>query len=272
MCLTIILHADDYGLNAAVTAGILHGFRHGLLTSTALLANAPHAAAAIAAWKDFAPRGAEQLSPSLALRRKLDDGGRPFDLGVHLNLTQGRPLTGDRYSAELLDGEGRFPGIFRLFGRLHRRAETHFAAALRDELAAQIAWLVDHGVRPTHLNGHQYVELLPPVARLLPDLLARFAIPVVRRAVEPALARTTLWHGFRLRAWLLAAVKQRYAQSRGRRPPGTGRRSTPSILWHGACGPARRAAHRAVSGMCRTGSRRRDRHASRRIVQEGCHD
>ena len=38
---TIILHADDFGMNPAVTAGIVRGFEHGLLTSTSLLTNAP---------------------------------------------------------------------------------------------------------------------------------------------------------------------------------------------------------------------------------------
>lgn len=40
----LVLHADDLGMNRAVTHGILRGFRLGLLTSTSLLANAPDAA------------------------------------------------------------------------------------------------------------------------------------------------------------------------------------------------------------------------------------
>ena len=165
MCLTVVLHADDLGLNRAVTEGILRGFTHGLLTSTSVLANAPYAAQAIVAWKELTRRGSESW-PSLALRRGLDDARRPADLGVHLNLTQGRPMTGDKYPDALLDREGLFPGIFSLFARLRRGEADCHARAIRDELAAQIAMVVDHGVRPTHLNGHQYVELLPVVARV----------------------------------------------------------------------------------------------------------
>jgi predicted glycoside hydrolase/deacetylase ChbG (UPF0249 family) len=152
------------------------------------------------------------LWPSLALRRGLDDTRRPSDLGVHLNLTQGQPLTGDKYPAALLDREGLFPGIFSLFARLRRGEADCHARAIRDELAAQIAMVADQGVLPTHLNGHQYVELLPVVAGMLPELLSRFAIPAVRLAVEPALARTTLGHGFRVREWLLAKMKHHYAR------------------------------------------------------------
>jgi predicted glycoside hydrolase/deacetylase ChbG (UPF0249 family) len=210
VCARFVLHADDFGLNAAVNEGILRGFTHGLLTSTSLLANAPEAKRAIAAWKALSQSQAAGTR-RCALREGLDDPRQPFDLGVHLNLTQGRPLTGSRYPAELLDGAGRFPGIYRLFARLHRKPEA-FRGAVRAELTAQIAFLADHGLRPTHVNGHQYAELLPAVAALLPELLARFAIRVMRVALEPALARTTLAHQFRLRSWLLAVIKRRYAR------------------------------------------------------------
>ncbi len=43
----IVFHADDFGMNRAVTDGILRGFQHGLITATSLLANAPDAARAI---------------------------------------------------------------------------------------------------------------------------------------------------------------------------------------------------------------------------------
>ena len=205
MCARIVLHADDFGLNAAVNAGILRGFTHGLLTSTSLLANAPQAAAALAGWKALALRRTEGML-DCPLRDGLDDPGRRFDLGIHVNLTQGRPLTAARYPAALLDRDGRFPGIFGLFYRLHKPA-AYCAAARCPELAAQIAFLADHGLRPTHLNGHQYIEMLPPVTALLPELLSRFAIPTVRVAVEPALARTTLVHQGRLRAWLFVGFQ-----------------------------------------------------------------
>ncbi len=211
MCLTLILHADDFGLNKAVTEGILRGFDFGLLTSTSLLANAPGATHALQAWHERTRERDAHVLPFSLLREGLDDTGRPFDLGVHLNLTQGRPLTGDRYPAELLDSDGRFPGIWRLFTRL-RSGRNKFRAAIAAELAAQIEFVADHGVRPTHLNGHQYVEMLPTVAAILPELQERYTIAVVRVASERALARTTLWHDFRPHAWLVALVKRHYAR------------------------------------------------------------
>jgi len=205
----VILHADDFGMNTAVNGGILRAFAGGLLTSTSLLANAPCAAAALRSWKDLTGRQVAGLLPSAPARRRLSDPQRPFDLGVHLNLTQGRPLTGSRYPIELLDDRGRFPAPERLFLRLQRG--RRFRGPIESELERQVQMLVDHGFQPTHLNGHQYVEMMPAVAEILPRLLDRFQIKVVRVAVERSFVRSALLCRGRWRGWLLAGVKQAYA-------------------------------------------------------------
>ena len=110
----LVLHADDLGMNRAISEGILRGFREGLLTSTSLLANAPDAGRALQQWKGLLAEHAAGRLPSAAARRRLDDPDRPFDLGVHLNLTQGRPLSGSRYPAELLDAGRPFSRRFCL--------------------------------------------------------------------------------------------------------------------------------------------------------------
>src|SRR5499425_154918 len=78
----LIVNADDFGLTQGVSAGILSAHRHGIVTSTTLLATA-----AI---------DAEQLA-------ELRDSG--LGVGIHVNLTLGRPLSGGR---SLVDGDGRF--------------------------------------------------------------------------------------------------------------------------------------------------------------------
>jgi predicted glycoside hydrolase/deacetylase ChbG (UPF0249 family) len=205
----LVLHADDLGMSRAVTAGVLSGFRDGLLTSTSLLANAPDAAAALEQWKILLAEHAGGGLPSATRRKKLDDPLHPFDLGVHLNLTQGRPLC-EGYPAELLDSKGRFPGVFALFARLSRQG-GRFQAAILAELAAQVRVVCDRGLRPTHLNGHQYIEMLPVVREIVPELLSRFRLGVVRVAWEPGLWRSTVLRG-QFGRWPLAAVKRLFAQ------------------------------------------------------------
>lgn len=206
----VVFHADDFGMNRAVTAGILRAFTHGVLTSTALLANAPDAEAALAAWSALKERAGAGSLPSSSTRRALREPDAPFELGIHLNLTQGKPLTGHRYPPQLLDEDGCFCGIGGLFRRLHRR-RPKFESALRSELSAQIEFVLDHGQLPTHLNGHQYIETLPGLRGVLHDLLVRYRIGCLRVARERGLFRTTVANRFEAANWCLAHVKRFYA-------------------------------------------------------------
>jgi predicted glycoside hydrolase/deacetylase ChbG (UPF0249 family) len=204
-----VFHADDFGMNRAVTAGILRGFTHGLLTSTALLANAPDAHAAIREWRLLQGQHAAGRLVSMEAREQLGEPREAFELGIHLNLTQGRPLTRS-YPSQLLDSEGLFCGIGRLFRHL-RRPRSAFELALRDELAAQIEFLLDYGIRPTHLNGHQYIEILPGLRASLRTLIARYGIRTIRVAWECGLFRTTFLNGLEAKNWSLAHIKRFYA-------------------------------------------------------------
>ncbi len=206
----IVLHADDFGMNSAVTDGILRGFDEGLLTSTSLLSNAPDAAPALDCWRQLESRRRNGGLKSAARRRRLDDPTQPFDLGVHLNLTQGRPMIGARFPAELLDRAGRFAGIFGLFRRL-RRATKSTLVRIEEELACQVQFMIDRGHRPSHINGHQYIELLPSVGCIVESLLDRFGIPAVRVAWEPSWRRSFRWPGVSAAQWLLGGVKKYYA-------------------------------------------------------------
>ena len=206
---TLVLHADDLGMNEAVNRGILCGFEQGLLTSASVLMNAPHCARAISGWKELHERRERGELPSCQRRRQLGDSGAAFDLGVHLNLTQGRPITGERYPPDLLDEAGRFPGAYALARRL-MFAGVRFRPQIECELSAQIEALLDLGIAPTHLNAHQYIDMLPAVSAIVPALLHRYAIGVVRVPWERRLTRTTL---LRLEPanWCLAQVKRMFA-------------------------------------------------------------
>jgi len=206
----IALHADDLGMNAAVTDGILRGFDEGLLTSTSLLSNAPDASRALDCWRQLELQRREGRLKSAGRRRRLDDPAQPFDLGVHLNLTQGRPMTGAHFPAELLDADGRFVGVFGLFRRL-QHCQRPALERLDEELTSQVRFMLDRGHKPTHLNGHQYIELLPAVAPLVESLLERFGIPAVRVAWEPSWRRSIAWPGIRATQWLLGGAKKFYA-------------------------------------------------------------
>ena len=180
---TVFLHADDFGMNTAITDGIVTGFTHGLLTSASILANAPGFADAVRRWKWLEQERAAGRLSSAGGRGALGDNGEyPFDLGVHLNLTEGRPLT-PGFPAEFLDATGRFPGIASALRRLTLHAGRLRVPVLQ-ELSAQVERVMDAGLRPAHLNGHHYVELIPQLAEPIMALALRFQIPAVRAARE----------------------------------------------------------------------------------------
>jgi len=206
----IALHADDLGMNSAVTDGILQGFEQGLLTSTSLLSNAPDAARALDCWRHLESRRLQGSLASMARRERLRDPAQPFDLGIHLNLTEGRPRIGSRYPAELLNASGHFPGIFGLFRRLWH-GDDSVTAAIKEELTSQVQFMLDLGHRPTHLNGHQYIEMLPVVDRVVKSLLEKFCIPVVRVAWEPSWWQSFTWPGIRTSQWLIGGLKKVHA-------------------------------------------------------------
>lgn len=211
----VVFHADDFGMSAAVNSGIEIAFRDGLLTSTSLLANAPGAEAALNVWPRLITDLESGAIRSLERRRTLHDPLNRFDLGIHLNLTQGRPLTQEKFPAVLLDENGNFPGIGKLFARVNHASDDQLQA-IEAELRQQIEWMADRGFRPTHLNGHQYIELIPRIAALLPKLLRDYAIPVVRVAFERGLLRNVLLQGD-LTGWGLGLVKRHFARTFRRR-------------------------------------------------------
>lgn len=146
---TIVLCADDYGMSGAVSDGIEELVAMGRLSATGAMTGLP-------AWRR---RGA-------GLRRLV--GEHPADVGLHLTLTDQRPLT----RASRLAVDGRMPSI----GRLIRGA---FARALpleeiRAELAAQLdAFEEVWGAPPDFIDGHQHVHILPGVRRVVIEEMAR---------------------------------------------------------------------------------------------------
>jgi len=143
----LIVNADDFGLTPGVSAGILSAHHHGIVTSTTLLATAA-----------IDP---EQLA---ALR----DSG--LGVGIHVNLTLGRPLSNGR---SLVDADGRFV-----------RDASHAAACAdaRDverEVNAQVekfAYMMRR--EPTHLDTHHHVGLLAPVTDVVLEAARRLGVAV----------------------------------------------------------------------------------------------
>jgi predicted glycoside hydrolase/deacetylase ChbG (UPF0249 family) len=105
-------------------------------------------------------------------------------VGVHLNLTEGKPLSQPADVRALLGADGELDcsttklAFFSLAGPKTR-------GAIRTELAAQIQWVIESGVKPTHLDSHKHFHTFPVVFSIVCQLARRFQIPAIRFAFEP---------------------------------------------------------------------------------------
>jgi predicted glycoside hydrolase/deacetylase ChbG (UPF0249 family) len=125
---------------------------------------------------------------AVEITRKLPSLG----IGVHLNLTDGRPLSPQDRVRQLLNGEGKFACSCSKLALLSM-AGPGSRNAIRTELAAQIQWVIDRGIRPTHLDSHKHFHAFPTLFSMTCQLARRFDIPAIRFAMEPAEVSKTPW-------------------------------------------------------------------------------
>lgn len=155
----VIINADDFGFSAGTTDGILRAHRDGIVTSTTLLANMPDAAPAIARLPEAPHLGA----------------------GIHLNCSQGRPLSREGLALAEMDGVMRHTAR-SIIRECCRRPSL--LRAIEAEFDAQVHWAIDRGVRPTHLDSHRHSHAFPPIFAIVARLAARHRIPYIRRHRE----------------------------------------------------------------------------------------
>lgn len=157
----LIVNADDFGLNAGVNRAILEGHDQGIVTSATIMANLPGFDEAARLAKDY-PR---------------------LGVGLHFNLTQGRPLADPALVTGLVDGEGRFLGSSTALARrwvAGRLREQEIATELR----AQIERALDSGLALTHIDSHKHAHVLPPVFRVVCRIIPSYGINALRMPIE----------------------------------------------------------------------------------------
>jgi hypothetical protein len=151
----LIVNADDYGYFGCVSRGIIEAAERGIVTATGVFANGPRFDDDVAALRDC-----DRLDP-----------------GVHLNLTDGRPLSPDM-RARLARWGGRFPGKFTVAAAV--AAGSIGVDRVRVEWRAQIERCLDAGLKLQFLNSHEHLHMLPALFPLAQALADEYSIPHVR--------------------------------------------------------------------------------------------
>lgn len=161
----LIVNADDFGFSANRNRGIVETLERGIVTSVSLLVNFPAAAEAI----EYVKRAGTGVA-------------------VHLNLSERGPLSGSVPS--LTDGTGAFCGKQEI--RERARAGKIDPSEVERELTAQVARVADEGIRVTHLDGHQHIQVYPPMVGPVARVARKFGIRWIRCPVDDDLTAVPL--------------------------------------------------------------------------------
>jgi len=183
----LIVNADDFGLTPAVTEGILHCHRMGIVTSTTLLVNTP---------------GSEHAARLMA-------GAPELGVGLHLNLTTGAPLLPPSQVPSLLGRRGRFDK-----DPLRLRFRVRPAEVLAEWRAQLARFRALTGGDPTHLDSHHHVHLLPHLTGIAIELARSEGIPALR-VIGPADLAPPARAVQRLGAWFARRLLRRSAALAG---------------------------------------------------------
>ncbi len=183
----IFLTADDFGLDSENNRGIIVGIEEGWLKSVSVIVN----------------RRASQSALQYLQRQK----NRILLVGLHFNLTEGKPLT---KCPSLVDSRGSFYPLGRLLWRLFWKKIN--LAEVSQELEAQYQKLRQVGIPIIHLNSHQHIHFWPPLFKLFVGFAKRKGIVWVRQG------NWQLWWlgPPRLAKWTTALLS--WWNSRGRLP------------------------------------------------------
>ena len=150
---TLIVNADDCNLTPGVTRAILDCHDHGILSSTTWIVNLPHD---------------EKTVKALKARKRLG-------VGIHLNLTLGRPVSPEAAVASLLAEDGCFRKAGIQLEHLPRPAEV------RAEYGAQIEKFKKiFGRLPTHLDTHHQIHDHPFYLVIASELANERNLPLRR--------------------------------------------------------------------------------------------
>jgi predicted glycoside hydrolase/deacetylase ChbG (UPF0249 family) len=148
----LICNADDFGLTRDVTDAIVESHVSGIMTSTTIMANMPAV--------EYAAKLAH-LHPGLGV-------------GIHLNLTHGRPLSSPEKVHLLLNDEGIF--LSNADQRKNLLFGSYKTAQATIELEAQIGRILDLGITPTHFDSHHHITGVPCAFRASMAAAARTGI------------------------------------------------------------------------------------------------
>jgi hypothetical protein len=151
----IIINADDFGLNDSCTNAICQAFEQELITDTTMVANGDSFEVAV-----------EDIE-----KYRLKD-----KVGIHFNLTAGKPLTAAITQCPAFVSDGKFHGNINRLKPLSKAEKK----AVYDEFIAQIKRLEAAGIQVTHADSHHHIHTCIFIAPIFAKVCKEHGIRKVR--------------------------------------------------------------------------------------------
>lgn len=150
----LILNADDFGMTQGNTIGILMAHAQGVLTSTTCMMNMPFAQFALNEAKKFPKLG----------------------VGIHFVLTVGRPLIEGAKSYTDENGDFIRPKDYP-----DKKPHADSEELYREWKAQMEKFIEITGHKPTHIDSHHHVHLLPWHVDVAKRLAKEYDVPMRQR-------------------------------------------------------------------------------------------
>ena len=142
----MIVNADDFGLSHDVNIAIEQCFKRHFINQATIMVNMPYFEDAV---------------------RRAELNGFKADVGLHLNLVEGHPLTNSIKQTSLCDSSGIFNGSI-MYNHLNRfYLSATIQDAVSEEIEAQIAKYKSYGFTLNHIDSHQHAHTNASIYRLL---------------------------------------------------------------------------------------------------------
>lgn len=158
---TLIINADDCNLTSQVTEAILKSHENGIVTSTTFLVNLPSEPGVVR---------------ELLARKKLG-------IGLHLNVTLGKPVAKSSLVKSLLQKDGRFKKKDQ-----YPAKRLPPVSEITEEFKAQLQKFTRLFKRlPTHVDVHHHMHDYRPFLEALAAVAQKYRLPIrwTRLLTEP---------------------------------------------------------------------------------------
>jgi predicted glycoside hydrolase/deacetylase ChbG (UPF0249 family) len=150
----VIINGDDLCLDEPTSLAIIEAFNKGVLTSTTAFINLPGA-------------------PESLIRIHNENPDLP--IGLHLNITHGRPVSSSDLVSSLTDKNGNFYSIDDILPKLPGISIEE----LKIEIKSQIEKFLSTGVPLSHLDYHHHIlALYAPFFDLVREAALEYNLPV----------------------------------------------------------------------------------------------